>query len=180
MWVEGAGLRTNSGRRAAGRPANPQGTGAGGTPLLQPRQLPRALCLSQIVSFLRSLKQVVRACPLQKGWGSRNAWTCFHAGPAHCLGFISPRSCGVSSVQCLRTPTVPFVLGGGPGAEEGPSFAQKTHRTPSLQTGAPAFTESLITAWPEEVPAGAGAQGACNCPRAEVGFLGGSLGAPQH
>lgn len=34
---------------------------------------------------------------------------------------------------------------GRAGAEEGPSFAQKTHRTPSHQTGAPAFTESLKT-----------------------------------
>lgn len=39
------------------------------------------------------------------------------------------------------TPTVPFVLRGG----QGPSFAQKIHWTPSHQTGAPAFTESLRT-----------------------------------
>lgn len=35
--------------------------------------------------------------------------------------------------------------GVGGGAEEGPSFAQKTHQTPCHQTGAPAFRESLIT-----------------------------------
>lgn len=40
---------------------------------------------------------------------------------------------------------VPFVLGAwGLGEkEEGPGFAQKTHRTPSHQTAAPAFKESL-------------------------------------
>lgn len=106
----------------------------------------------QILSFLGPLKRVVGAGPLQRGWGSRNAWTCFDAGSAHGLGFISPRSHGVSSVQRLLTPTVPFVLGcglagggGGVGEEEGPSFAQKTHWTSSHQTGAPAFRESLIT-----------------------------------
>lgn len=97
-----ADLRTNSGRTAAGRPEC--GSAADRSRHLcfsRPRQLPRALPFSHIVSFLRSLKQVVRTCALYKGWGSRSAWTCFQARPARCLGFISPRWRGMSRLQCL-------------------------------------------------------------------------------
>ena len=56
----------------------------------------------------------------------------------------------VSSAQCLLDACCSLCPGGGGwggGAGriggEGPSFAQKTHQTPSHQTGAPAFKESL-------------------------------------
>lgn len=104
MRVGGVDLRTNSGRTAAGRPGC--GSAADRSRHLcfsRPRQFPRALPFSHIVSSLRSLKQVVRTCTLYRGWGSRSARTCFHARPAHCLGFISPRWQGRAAFSASDT-----------------------------------------------------------------------------
>ena len=99
-----------------------------------------------------------------------------------------------ATLGAFLMPAAPFVLGGGvewggvgqeeeeEEEEEGPSFAQKTHQTPSRQTGPQSLRESLkigpgqarqSASWAE-------AQGTRHCSHARGGFVGGHPEAPQH
>lgn len=82
------------------------------------------------------LKRVIMACMLQRR--RRNAET---ASPRGLPTVSAPALLAHATLRAFLTPAAPFVLGGGVGweEEEGPRFAQKTHQTPSRQTGAPAF-----------------------------------------
>ena len=64
------------------------------------------------------------------------------ASPRGLPAVSAPALLAHATLRAFSTPAAPFVLGGGVGGgqqEEGPNFAQKTHQTPSRQTGAPAF-----------------------------------------
>lgn len=66
------------------------------------------------------------------------------ASPRGLPAISAPALLAHATLRAFLTPAAPFVLGVGWGGwgwqqEEGPSFAQKTHQTPSRQTGAPAF-----------------------------------------
>lgn len=136
-----------------------QGSSGKGLCVFQPGSSPG---LSSSFSATLPASTGPRSCSSQpahyRRWASRSVWTrSVRVLPTVLVPSPRTRATRPSSVQQAFS-TVPFVLGGR-GKEEGPSLAQKAHQTPSCQTGAPAFRESLKIGRPGRVPAGAEAQG---------------------
>lgn len=105
----------------------------------------------------------ITACALLR-WGSRNVWICFCRVLPPWL-YLTSSYKTVSSVQCLLNAYGSLCPGGGGG---GGGAKLRPENPPDPQ---PSRSPCKL-ARPDRVPAGAEAQGTCNCSCAQVGFLG--------
>lgn len=175
LQPEGVGFNMNSGRRRREAHVRIQTRQQWERALRLPAgQLPRALFLFLCYSpcLHRPPKLLITACALQ-AMGFEKRLDPLRAGPAHCLGSISPHSCNTAqqrSAGFLNGSLCPWGAGEGGGAKpcpESPPDPQLPDRGPSFQ-GVPENRPARQSASWGRGP------GPHDCSHARGGDLGGS------